>query len=178
MGGSTHSTDGRYDRIPGSVFLQSAPAHLMGSTRARGRLQLLSVTPGDPAKIASVAVSRERRSETARRFGRFFETDDISYWNIAGNNAATALFAGDLGAIVEVKPVTLHDSALLIPYTILGGRTYYLDSAEAFNYLDLYEAMATAEQQRVVRPYVATMHEDLATRLTDSFRLADDGGLI
>jgi hypothetical protein len=125
------------------------------------------VTPGDPAKIASVAVSRERRAEVSRRFGALLDSE-ISYWNIAGNNAATALLAGDLGAIVEVKPVTLHDSAFLVPYTILGGKTYYLDTGKSFNYLDLYEAMATGEKAKPVMPFVATMHEDLVQRLRPS----------
>lgn len=119
--------------------------------------------------VASVASSHER-------FERFVDTlhalpsAPTTVFNMAGNPLAPALIAGTIEYVMEPNPVTLHDSALLIPHQLLGG-VITTAAGEPLDYLRLYErsALRLASHERPVSDGyiawggpVATSNSDVA----------------
>lgn len=89
------------------------------------------------ANMASVAASESRFRELEAYREAAFAAGGIVY-HLAGNPFCAALLFGEVGSFVEIKDVTLHDSAYLIPHWLLGGATEGLDGSP-LNYIDLYE---------------------------------------
>lgn len=69
---------------------------------------------------------------------------------------APGLLLGQVGSVIETQPVTLHDSAFLIPHVLLGGRVDGLTSGP-IDYLGLYESNCTSfdATDTPIPPYVA-----------------------
>ena len=166
LGGSKHNANGAYERLHGNVFLQSIPGHLSGSDLGTRRLELETLRPGESQHIAAVAASAERRDILTGRLGPLLSLErQVTFWNAAGNSIAPGLLAGNVGTLVEPKQVTLHDSALLIPFSLLGGSVFDLDTGRLMNYLDEYEAGITGQQEKPIRPFVATKHEGVGLEI-------------
>ncbi|ANZ42314.1 hypothetical protein BBK82_46760 [Lentzea guizhouensis] len=145
-----------------TVFLQSIPIHFFSSGEPARRWQLSSLTKGNPRRLAAVCASASRRAEVLQRFQA--DMDDTWLWSGAGNPLGPALLAGELGGILEPSAVTLHDSAFLIPFELLGGTTVTLDGSP-FSALDAYEAAATRPDDQPIPPFLAYKEPRLAGRL-------------
>lgn len=160
---SEYLSDGRRVSDGAStVYLQSVPIHFFSLGEPARRWQLSSLTPGNPRRVAAVCASSSRRAEVAQRFlGRL---DDMWLWSGAGNPLGPALLAGELGGILEPSAVSLHDSAFLIPFQLLGGKITTLQGAR-FSALDAYEAAVTRTDDKPIPPFLAYKEPSLPAQL-------------
>jgi len=158
---STRAGVGRYRDVRGSVYIENVLHHYLSSSSAVRRFQLGSLTAGNPNRIAAVAAPSGRRGKLSDKFGEVIH--ESWFWSGAGNPLAPALLAGELGAVIEPEFVTLHDSAYLIPFTILGGEVADW-SGLRIQVLDHYEEYAV-DPGAPMPPFVALKSLDTAQRL-------------
>jgi hypothetical protein len=137
-----------YARIAGDVYIRSA--------RLGRGWQLLRVEQELRSdSVASVAASQRRFTAFEAVRERVFRHNGVVY-HLAGNPLWAGLLMGQVGSVVETQPVTLHDSAFLIPHVLLGGKVE--DAAgQPLDYLALYEQQCTSfdPKETPVPPYVA-----------------------
>lgn len=140
---------GAYIRPLGEVFVRSVRA-------GTGWLRLdVSQDERDTSSVASVAASAKRFAAFSQFRNEVFRKGGVVY-HLAGNPLCAALLLGHVGALVETQHVTLHDSALLIPHWLLGGKIDTLDG-ESFAYLLTYEENAANFDPgaKPIPPYIA-----------------------
>ncbi|WP_263729852.1 hypothetical protein [Cellulomonas sp. SG140] len=106
--------------------------------------------------LAAVAATASRRSKTQQLAKRFGISSEKAFYTTSGTPLAPALLVGAISAVIEPNAVSLHDSALLLPFQILGGPISSPDGS-ALNYLRVYEANALdlRASSRPVGGYIA-----------------------
>ncbi|OBI00008.1 hypothetical protein [Mycobacterium sp. E2733] len=121
-----------YPLVQGHVFFEypqyMAERKVHKRTWSRSADVIAAVAHTEERYKQVLEVAKERGIGTFRRF-----------YTAGGTPLAPALVGGEVGALIEPRNVTLHDSALLIPHQLLGGVTTDL-TGEPMNYLALYEA--------------------------------------
>lgn len=120
----------RYNNLRGQVFIEGNAWGFPETQLHDTRWDRLKGT------VAAVASKPERYLATLEALGG---TQPSQLYNVAGTPLVLGLLVGDIERVVEATPVTLHDSALLLPHQLLGGRITDLDGG-ALDYLKLYEA--------------------------------------
>ncbi|WP_433532721.1 hypothetical protein ACQPYA_12265 [Micromonospora sp. CA-263727] len=101
------------------IIPNAAPDHALQPGEVRSH-------SGVASRIASVATTNTRFHDLNQLFDlRQDDSDDKQSRTMlattAGNPLGAALLLGQLGAIVETRPVKLHDAAYLLPLALLGG---------------------------------------------------------
>jgi hypothetical protein len=106
------------------------------------------LAPGDPKRVAVVAATAERR----RALNASWHLRDLWVSTLAGNPLVAPLLLGELGAIIEVRPVKLYDALYLIPLMLAGGAVVN-DSLEV---IDVRRAFSEVNSvRRSIGPFVA-----------------------
>ena len=149
---SHYCEDGIRAGSDASVFLQSLPIHFFSAGEEPRRWQLRALTLGSEDRLAAVCAPAKRRHDLDERFGGHLEC--MWLWAGAGNPLGPALLAGELGGIIEPEPVSLHDSAFLIPFELLGGTTVTLEGKK-FSPLDTYESSALSAEEKSMPAFLA-----------------------
>ncbi len=119
----------RYNNLRGQVFIEGNGWGFPETQLHDARWDRLK------GSVAAVASKPERYMATLQALGG---THPGQLYNVAGTPLVLGLLAGDIERVVEATPVTLHDSALLLPHQLLGGRITDLEGG-ALDYLKLYE---------------------------------------
>jgi hypothetical protein len=115
------------------------------------------IQAGYKRRFASVATTVARRERLFKDFD-LHSADSSSrkdrLWlsTCAGNPLIAPLLLGDLGAIIEVESVRLHDAAYLIPLLLAGGKVVNPDESELPVYRAFFEPNPEA---RTIGPFVA-----------------------
>lgn len=123
-----------YPRFDCEVYVAAA-----GWGQPSRRVRGLSYTR-DPGTVAAVAHKTDKKDKLDQLLAQL-GVQPKSVFTVAGTPLVSGLLAGEIGMIVETEPVTLHDSALLIPFQMLGG--YVTDlNCQRLNYLKIYEQNA------------------------------------
>jgi fructose-1,6-bisphosphatase/inositol monophosphatase family enzyme len=133
-------------------------------------LRAAAVKQGDEMSIASNAAKPARR----RLLNKYFDFTDEETWLVtqAGNPIIGPLLLGQLGAVIEPRPVKLHDAAYLVPLHLAGGVVRSLDNQPLG--LDEYFSRL-ASREREVPPFVAAADAAAADRIFLRRRGAAEG---
>jgi hypothetical protein len=110
---------------------------------------------GSSKLIAAVAASGERRRLLDELYD--FTGTGFNVWTIGGNPMIAPLLVGDLGAVIEVERVDLHDAVYLMPLVIAGGHVFDHDGRE----INVFSAFENAPRT-TVEPFVAVVSPAVA----------------
>lgn len=91
--------------------------------------------------IAAVAAVPEKKEQLDRILTQLDVTPNAIF-TVGGTPLVAALIAGSISMLVEPNPVSLHDSALLLPFQLLGGHITDIEG-NSLDYIRLYEQHAT-----------------------------------
>lgn len=135
----------------------------------------INIYPGKRQRIAAVATTRERAARLAADFDLASPTDTPSGdrpWlsNLGGNPVVAPLLLGELGGVIEVKNIALHDAAYLFPLTIARGVVADL-SGEAIDVFDRFHSVHP--EHRRIGPFVAAASKDTLLSLLETYRQPD-----
>jgi hypothetical protein len=146
-----------------ATSIELVPASLAGSTRFAG-----TTVPhnGVASRLASVSSTEGRFRDVGKLFDIWHEdatgtNDRTMLSTLAGNPLVCPLLLGQLGSVVEVRAVQLHDAAYLLPLTLLGG--HVVDPVDG-RQVDVLRAFSeVAPDRRRIGPFVAaTSMESIA----------------
>lgn len=118
--------------------------------------------------VAAVATGAARRADALKALHGLGLGDPVDFYTVAGTPMAAALLAGGIALIVEPRAVSLHDSALLLPHQILGGRTT-TSRGGPLNPLEVYERNADdlrPDAKPFTEGYVAWAADDIPASAT------------
>jgi hypothetical protein len=123
-----------YPRPEGVVYLDG---HRWGQPERRVRGLSYNRHEGTVAAVAAKPEKKRLLDQILAGLG--IEPETVV--TVGGTPLVASLITGAISMIVEPNPVTLHDSALLIPFQLLGGCITDTDGVP-LNYLKLYEQNA------------------------------------
>lgn len=132
---SARDPEKRYRRLAGAVYLSNPAWDIVETELTAIRWDRRHATL---AAVAHTDLRREGVLEIADRLGVPY---DRAMWTSGGTPLAPGLVAGQIGAVIEPSPVSLHDSVLLVPYQLLGG-SIFTPAGLPLDYLHEYEAHA------------------------------------
>lgn len=124
----------RYERIIGSVYLDGTP---WGAPEIEVNALQWDRAAGTVAAVAASPSRLQLLNETLERI----KVEPSALYNVGGTPLAPALVSGAIECVIEPNPVSLHDSALLLPHQILGGMVTDLEQKQ-LDYLAKYESSA------------------------------------
>lgn len=137
----------RYNNLRGQIFVEGNGWGFPEVELHDARWDRLKGT------VAAVASKPERYRATLEVLGG---QQPNQLYNVAGTPLVLGLLAGDIERVIEASAVTLHDSALLLPHQLLGGRITDLNG-QPLDYLKLYEAhsLNLSPKHKPVSGYIA-----------------------
>ncbi|MGZ4666834.1 MAG: hypothetical protein ACXV5Q_17795 [Frankiaceae bacterium] len=116
-----------YAHLHGDLFLQSLPAYFLSADEPPRRWQVRVLRGGTAGRFAAVATSAEHRRDIFTQLPLLGPDSPQWFSVLAGNPLAPALLVGELGGIYERERVSLHDGALLVSFSLLGGTVFNTD---------------------------------------------------